>query len=207
MSIYANQSRPNDFYYLERFDPVAMEPYLTFINFMTYDMHGPWEEDRIGAIIRPQTSIADVRRVSVPIWFSGLSPPKINLGMAYYGRGYTTKNKDCSDIGCPYGAPSNPGRCTVSPGVLSLTEIKDLIKQRNLVPKLLPQDMIKQITYDDQWMGYDDEETIALKSQWADQHCLGGTATWSIDFNSGAGMSVLEYSEFCTVMYLANTEE
>lgn len=67
---------PNDFYYLERFDPVAMEPWLNFFNFMTYDMHGPWESQLSGAKIQPQTSIIDIKRVTVPLWFAGLSPPK-----------------------------------------------------------------------------------------------------------------------------------
>lgn len=159
-------------------------------------MHGPWEEARLGAFIRPQTSIADIKKVSVPIWFSGLNPSKINLGMAYYGRGYTVQRQDCADIECPYSAPSRPGRCTDSPGVLSLTEIKETIRLKNLVPKLIPKDMIKQITFEDQWMGYDDKETISLKTRWADQHCLGGTATWSIDFNSGTGRSVSKIGDF-----------
>jgi chitinase len=48
--------------------------------------------------------------------------------------------------------------------------------------------MIKQIVWDDnQWMGYDDIDTIALKTQWANENCLGGTVAWSIDFNSGPG--------------------
>jgi chitinase len=162
-----------------------MEPWLTFVNFMTYDMHGPWEAQRSGAFIRPQTSIVDIKKVATPLWFSGLNPFKINLGMAYYGRGYTASNLDCVGLGCPYSGESLPGQCTNSRGIISLTEIKDLIRQKNLTPKLIPDDMIKQIAFGNQWIGYDDADTIALKSRWADQHCLGGTAIWIIDFNSG----------------------
>lgn len=44
-----------------------------------------------------------------------------------------------------------------------------------------------ELTWDDQWIGYDDESTIARKKAWADDQCFGGTMAWSVDFNSGAG--------------------
>ena len=47
--------------------------------------------------------------------------------------------------------------------------------------------MVKQITWDDQWIGYDDVDTIAKKMAFANDRCLGGTMVWSIDFDSGAG--------------------
>ena len=48
--------------------------------------------------------------------------------------------------------------------------------------------MVKQITWDgDQWIGYDDAETFALKTNYANSKCLGGTMIWSIDFDSGIG--------------------
>jgi chitinase len=42
--------------------------------------------------------------------------------------------------------------------------------------------MMKQIAWDDQWIGYDDEETFADKKAWADGYYFGGTMVWSIDF-------------------------
>ncbi|KAK3296431.1 uncharacterized protein B0H64DRAFT_170257 [Chaetomium fimeti] len=46
---------------------------------------------------------------------------------------------------------------------------------------------MKEITWDDQWIGYDDADTIKQKKAWADNQWFGGTMAWSIDFNSGAG--------------------
>ncbi|KAL8681974.1 MAG: hypothetical protein Q9224_006813 [Gallowayella concinna] len=48
--------------------------------------------------------------------------------------------------------------------------------------------MMKQITWDDQWIGYDDEETTTMKKKWASGYCFGGTMIWSIDFKSGSGI-------------------
>jgi len=64
---------------------------------------------------------------------------------------------------------------------MSILEIKQLIKDRDLTPSPLVgpsgsgKSMMKQITWDDQWMGYDDEETIKAKVAFAGQRCFGGT--------------------------------
>jgi len=35
--------------------------------------------------------------------------------------------------------------------------------------------MMKQVTWADQWIGYDDADTIELKKAWADGQCFGGS--------------------------------
>jgi chitinase len=49
-----------------------------------------------------------------------------------------------------------------------------------------PDAMMKYLVWSDQWVGYDDLETIAMKTAWASTHCFGGTMIWSIDLYSGA---------------------
>jgi len=62
-----------------------------------------------------------------------------------------------------------------------------LIINKQLVPELLATSAVKQITWDDQWVGYDDNETFAMKLAFANSQCFGGTMIWSIDLDSGAG--------------------
>ena len=188
MSELTGCGRPPDFVYLAGFDPSAMEPFVDFYNYMAYDLHGPWEASTLGALVRPQTSIIDINSTMQPLWFDSINPAKINLGIAYYGRGFTLLNESCTEIGCPYTGPNAPGPCTNSTGILSLQEINQIINEYYVTPQLLPDLMIKQIVWNgNQWMGYDDNDTIALKTTWADENCLGGVAFWSIDLNSGSG--------------------
>ena len=65
---------------------------------------------------------------------------------------------------------------------MSLAEIKRRAKELKIEPEYLPESMMKQLTWDDQWIGYDDEETFAKKKEFADSMCFGGTMVWSIDF-------------------------
>ena len=155
-----------DFWYLRGFDPKAMEPYVDFFGFMAYDLHGSWDADirTLGSIVRPQTDIREINNDTLPLWFDGLNPAKINFGLAYYGRGYTLAGPSCASMGCKFNGPSDPGLCTNFTGIMSNIEIETIIRERGLVPELLSDPMVKQITWDDQWIGYDDTDTIALKT-------------------------------------------
>jgi chitinase len=148
---------------------------------MSYDLHGPWEAAVLGANVRSQSSIIDSSTDLLPLWFDAVPPGKVNFGIPYYGRGFTLQNTSYTTVGCVYTGASNPGPYTNSAGVLSLREIELIIQQQNLVPQILSGEMIKQITWGNQWIGYDDAYTINLKSNWADQHCLGGMVYWSVD--------------------------
>ncbi|KAM0488654.1 hypothetical protein ACHAP7_000697 [Fusarium lateritium] len=180
-----------DYWYLRWFDAKAMEPYVDFFGFMAYDLHGSWDSDvrTLGKIIRGQADIREIGNNTVPLWFDGLDPKKINFGLAMYGRGYTVADKSCNALGCNFAGPSKKGECTDSDGVMSLGEIKNLIKNKGVKSTYLKESMMKQVTWDDQWIGYDDEETFADKKAWADGYCFGGTMIWSIDFQASGSSS------------------
>lgn len=50
------------------------------------------------------------------------------------------------------------------------------------------------MTYDDQWMSYDDKETFAKKVEWASSHCIGGLNIWAIDLD-GNGSAIEALSD------------
>ena len=166
-----------------------MEPYVDFFGLMTYDLHGPWDAQvkQIGKVVLGQTNIPEIYNWTLPLWYDSVNPSKIVMGLAYYGRGYTLADPGCNSVGCAWSTVSRPGPCTNFGGVMSLQEIENLIPQLGVQPTLLANDMMKQLTWGDQWIGYDDLQTIAMKKQWASSHCFGGTMIWSIDLYSGAG--------------------
>ncbi|KAI1269774.1 glycoside hydrolase superfamily [Xylariaceae sp. FL1019] len=180
-----------DYWYLRGFDGKAMEASVDFFGFMAYDLHGSWDADvkTLGSIVRAQTDIRDIGNDTTPLWFDGLDPAKINFGTAYYGRGYTLADPSCTDLLCPFSGPSKAAPCTDFAGVMSLREIQQKIDKDGLTPQLLPEAMVKQLVFEDQWIGYDDDETIAMKKSWADGLCFGGTMVWSIDFDSSTAGS------------------
>jgi hypothetical protein len=59
---------------------------------------------------------------------------KINFGLALYGCGYTLADPSCeqADGICYFRAGNKPGPCTHSEGILSLIEIRSLIRAEGL---------------------------------------------------------------------------
>lgn len=90
------------------------------------------------------------------------------MGIAYYGRTFTAASADCPVMGCAFSGPGKKNGCTQSEGVLSNMDIRKIIKDQGTEGELLEGAMVKELIYDnDQWVGYDDEETIALKEAFA----------------------------------------
>lgn len=53
---------PASYWYLRHFKIGQMSQYLDFINVMTYDIHGVWDQDikSLGPYVRPHTNIVEV---------------------------------------------------------------------------------------------------------------------------------------------------
>ncbi|KAK4446124.1 hypothetical protein QBC34DRAFT_497070 [Podospora aff. communis PSN243] len=176
-----------DYWYLRWFDAKGLEPYVDHMGFMAYDLHGFWDADvtALGALVRGQADIREIYNNSIPLAYAELDFSKLDFGIAWYGRGYTLQDPSCNTLGCPCKGPSRPAKCTNAAGVMSLDEVQDLIAEKGLEPRLLQGSMMKELVWDDQWIGYDDEETVAMKKAFANKLGFGGTMAWSVDFYTG----------------------
>ncbi|KAH3998458.1 hypothetical protein HBI56_205010 [Parastagonospora nodorum] len=205
-----------DYWYLRGFKPAAMQDYVDFMGFMSYDLHGPWDQDvkTLGSIVRPQTDITEINKNLKPLWFDGVDPAKINFGIAYYGRTYKLSDPSCDKMGCRFvvGAAGAPGKCTQFAGVLSNREIRQILKDDNSIkPYFNTTAMVKYFKYaGDSWVGYDDAETFAMKEEYANHRCLGGIMIWSVDFDDETGVGLgsangFKSPESATVIPMAHT--
>ncbi|KAF7864528.1 hypothetical protein EAF04_006660 [Stromatinia cepivora] len=203
---------PPDIYSLQFFDPINLEPYTNFFNFMSYDLHGPWEasDPSLGAFVRPQTSLPDITTALSPLWFAGVDPTKLNLGLAAYGRGYTLSNPACNELDCAYTGPSIPGPCSTQPGILSMREIEVLIQREALGVSWVGASAagldggmaVKQIVYGGgrQWMGYDDLETWGVEEEVCGWALYWGDGGLEFGFAGGGDVSfffLLLLAVFC----------
>jgi len=176
---------PAQYEYLKNMDPTGLEAVADWLTILTYDLHGAWDADvpGIGPKIRPHTDLAEIDKALEILWSAKVTPSKVNLGVANYGRGYTVSSKECMWYDCAFTGPSTAGVCTKQDGVLSACEIQRIISQHGLKPKLINGGAgVKEIAWDDQWIGYDDAETFELKLKLANDRCLGGTALWALDY-------------------------
>lgn len=84
------------------------------------------------------------------------------------------KDPSCMSAGCPFTDGAHGGMCTGTPGVLSAAEIINIIKNGATVT-FDPIAAVKIVTWDtNQWVSWDDTETLKMKVDYANQRCLGG---------------------------------
>jgi GH18 family chitinase len=183
---------PQDLGYLQGIDVKSLAEYVDWFNVLTYDLHGHWDAKtpELGPKIRPHTDLKELDQHLNALWETGVKPSKFALGLAYYGRGYTAADPNCLYYGCTFTGPSVKDLCSNQDGILSNCEIKRKIKNGAKTNMIVGGAATKQLFWDNQWISYDDDETIALKKGLADEHCMSGTSIWAIDYDSCDGRSV-----------------
>lgn len=99
--------------------------------------------------MRPQTNTTEIDKGLTPLWFDGVDPSKIVMGLAYYGRTQKLADASCGKMGCSFvpGQGGAPGSCTNAAGILSNREIKRIIKAENITLYLNTTAMVKYFTH------------------------------------------------------------
>jgi chitinase len=107
------------------------------------------------------------------------------MGLGFYGRSFTMTNPNCMEAGCEFSEGGNGGNCTGTPGVLSAAEITKIIDDGAKVT-LDKEAAVEIVTWDnDQWVSWDNKETLGMKLNYANERCLGGVMVWAIDLDDG----------------------
>jgi GH18 family chitinase len=175
---------PASYYYMQNFDVSGMASHVDFFNIMTYDLHGVWDKGLEGVGIRPHTNLTEIDAGLDLLWRADVSPDKVNMGMAWYGRSYTLQDTNCTTPNgvCQFSAAGMAGPCSNATGTLNLQEIQDILVEEQITPVLDKVAGVKYMAYNStQWVSYDDDETIRMKQDFASSRCLGGTMVWAMD--------------------------
>ncbi|MEZ4725998.1 MAG: glycosyl hydrolase family 18 protein [Caldilineaceae bacterium] len=166
-----------------------IHPLLDFINIMTYDLHGAWENiTGFNAPLYPSpgapyshpvstyavaTSVQGYRQAGVPA-------AKLILGLPLYGRGWTGVTNVNNGL-WQSATGGAPGRWEAG--------IEDY-----KVIKTLPYPVYRDEAAGAVWKydgntfwGYDDPQTIAQKLTYAQEQQLGGVMLWSLDGDTADG--------------------
>ncbi|KAF2892426.1 hypothetical protein ILUMI_13747 [Ignelater luminosus] len=155
--------------------------HLDFINLMTYDLHSCWDgTGRVGHNAPLYSNDEQNVNDCVQAWINaGADPRELVLGVAAYGRSYILTDPSHHRIGAP------------SSGI-GQTETVDFDKIMGLLNSGWKRewDAQQQVPYihaGNQWIGYDDSQSIKLKVDFAKRYGLGGVMMWSIDSDSPRG--------------------
>ncbi|KAJ5151461.1 uncharacterized protein N7482_010713 [Penicillium canariense] len=177
---------PASYWFLQHFDIVEMEKHVDFFNIMTYDLHGAWDRGNkwLGPYLLAHTNLTEIQDAMDLLWRNEIPSKKVVMGTAFYGRAFTATSTSCMEPGCTFESAGNKGPCSRENGILLNSEIMDIIDDRGLTPTLYKEAGVKVAHWDDQWVAYDDEETLQLKVDYALGLNLGGVMVWAVSHDT-----------------------
>lgn len=164
---------------------------------MSYDLHGTWDSTNkfLGPYVAAHTNLTEIDNALSLLWRNGINPGSVVLGLGFYGRSFTLADPACTTAGCVFTSGGSAGQCTQSVGTLSYAEIQRIIASGATVTED-DKAAVKSVVYNtNQWVSYDDAETLRIKVDYANAHCLGGTMVWAASLDDANGSAAAALSK------------
>ncbi|XP_052067923.1 chitotriosidase-1-like isoform X5 [Mytilus californianus] len=159
---------------------------LDFISLMAYDLHGSWETKtgHISPLYPRNDETGDERTLNqdwaAQYWIDqGTPKEKLILGIPLYGRSFKLSSSSNTELGAATAGAGSPGEYTREKGILSFYEICSL-------PWKGSWNNEQQVPYaysGDQWVGYENIRSVAIKAKYIKEKGLGGAMFWTLDFD------------------------
>ncbi|MCL2694642.1 MAG: glycosyl hydrolase family 18 protein, partial [Oscillospiraceae bacterium] len=174
--------------------------YLDFVNIMTYDFHGTWN-NHVGphAALLPDSRDTETLQSAMPVlntdwarrYFRGVLPPeKINIGVPFYTRGWTNVEgglsgglwgRSSQGAGGNHGIWNDPG---TAGGVNPLWHIKNLLNDPNAGFQYFWDDVSKTPyvwhAASRTFITHEDERSVRERANYVIDHNLGGFIIWEL---------------------------
>ncbi|KAH8895448.1 glycoside hydrolase [Thozetella sp. PMI_491] len=174
---------PSSYWYLRHFNIEDMMPHVDWVNLMTYDLYGSWDKESnwIGPHVYGHTNLTVIKQALDLLWRNNVPANQVNLGLGFYGRTYKLSDPSCDRPGCDFDDPGTAGQCSGQAGYMSYQDIAWKRESSGAPVVTDKENTIKYFRYnDDQWVSFDDEETIRWKVDFANSQGLRGLFIWAI---------------------------
>ncbi|MDR6227186.1 glycosyl hydrolase family 18 protein [Desmospora profundinema] len=181
----ASGAGPN---YVQNTELDQVQRHLDWINIMTYDFHGSWEQMsgnnaplfRDPADPFPQANTFNVQAAVQGHLNAGVPASKLIMGLPFYGRGWTGCGSANNGL---YQNCSGPSQGTWEPGVLDYTDIKNNYVNKNGFTRYWNDAAKVPWLFNPQtgtFISYDDEESIGHKTRFIKEQRLAGAMFWEL---------------------------
>lgn len=122
----------------------------------------------------------------------GAEKGKLIVGVPFYGRTFTLSSNNHS-LNAEIKGPGDAGPYTQARGTLAYFEICPLVKSENWTREFDSTGKVPYAYKGEQWVGYEDEESVAVKMNYIRRNGLGGTVVWTIDMDDFKGLCGEKY--------------
>nr|CAD7425113.1 unnamed protein product [Timema monikensis] len=185
---------PSRFRLEDGYDVPRLNKHLDFINIMTFDLHA----ERDSAADHHSPLVQRKHDVGLNVFYNvdyavrywmkkGASREKIIVGIPFYGRSFSLVNASMSWPSAPVKGFGLEGKYTQEQGFLAYFEVLELLED-NHWRKETDDVGSPYIVKGDQWIGYDNPDSIATKMSYIRKNMLGGAMIWAIDLDDFHGL-------------------
>uniref|UniRef100_A0AAG5DHK2 chitinase n=1 Tax=Anopheles atroparvus TaxID=41427 RepID=A0AAG5DHK2_ANOAO len=171
------------------YDVAALAKYFDWIAVMTYDFHGQWDK-QTGHVAplyyHPDDEIDFFNaNYSINYWIEKGAPSrKLVMGMPLYGQSFQLADMKKNGLNAKAPGPGQAGEFTRAAGFLSYYEICDRVQNKGWT---VVQDELQRMgpyAYKgNQWVSFDDKESLLRKVQFIRAMDLGGGMIWALDLD------------------------
>ncbi|MEU3722315.1 glycoside hydrolase family 18 chitinase [Streptomyces sp. NPDC031705] len=168
---------------LDLADYAGSAPYVDFYNVMTYDFFGAWDAKGPTAPHSPLTSYAGIpiagfnsEAAITKLKGKGIPGSKLNLGIGFYGRGWTGVTQDA-----PGGTATGPAPGAYEQGIEDYKVLKSSCPATGTVAGTA------YARCGSNWWSYDTPATIAGKMTWLKNQGLRGAFFWEFSGDTANG--------------------
>uniref|UniRef100_A0A0B6ZKM5 Uncharacterized protein n=2 Tax=Arion vulgaris TaxID=1028688 RepID=A0A0B6ZKM5_9EUPU len=160
-----------------------------YIGLMSYDFFGAWDSvtGHVSPLYPPhdaqgQDLIYNVK-FSADYWVSkGCPKEKLVIGLITYGRSFTLADPHNSGLKAPATGPGHAGKYTQEAGFIAYYEVCNMIQQGGKVVWLEDQ-KVPYLVLNDQWVGYENTQSLELKVQYIKDNGFAGAMIWDMDLD------------------------
>ncbi|CAM5582039.1 chitinase [Streptomyces avidinii] len=168
---------------LDLADYAGAAQYVDFYNVMTYDFFGAWDAKGPTAPHSPLTSYTGIpisgfnsEAAITKLKGKGIAGSKLNLGIGFYGRGWTGVTQ-----AAPGGAATGPAPGTYEQGIEDYKILKASCPTTGTIAGTA------YAKCGSNWWSYDTPATIAGKMTWVKQQGLRGAFSWEFSGDTTNG--------------------
>nr|KAF6304869.1 oviductal glycoprotein 1 [Pipistrellus kuhlii] len=169
------------------YDVPCLGRLLDFINVLTFDLHGSWEEFT-GHNSPLLSQPGDPKSVAqaMDYWRKlGAPSEKLLVGFPTYGRTFRLLKDSEHWLQAEAVGPASPGKYTRQPGFLAYYEVCSFLQRAQ---KCWIEHQLVPFAYTgEEWVGYDDANSFRHKASFLKKEHYGGAMVWTLDLDDVGG--------------------
>ncbi|XP_035824887.1 chitotriosidase-1 [Aplysia californica] len=166
---------------------------LDYLVLMSYDFHGSWERftGHVSPLYPPKNATGLDAQLNVQFaanyWVElGCPKEKMAIGLPTYGRCFTLANPKVNGLKAPTNGPGSAGQYTREAGFLAYYEICKMLQEGANVTRL-PDERVPYLVLGNQWVGYEDKESLKEKVQFIKDQGFAGAMIWDFALDDFGG--------------------